>query len=83
MATIRWSLRKDPWEFRVLSQGPVVKNFFWVPKIDPTIMAPISMIHWDPMGMGMWHMYELEAYVYVYWHDAYILCHLNNFSQVR
>ena len=60
-----------------------VYEFFWVPKIDPTIMAPISMIHWDPMGMGMCHMYELEAYVYVYWHDAYILCHLGNFSQVK
>ena len=59
------------------------KKILGVPKIDPTIMAPISMIHLDPMGVGMWHMYELEAYVYVYWHDAYILCHLGNFSQVK
>ena len=42
-----------------------LKKILRVPKTDPTIMAPISMTHWDPKGMGMCHMYELEAYVYV------------------
>ena len=69
------------------SPGPFSRTDFKkipeVPRIDSMVMAPVSMMHWDPIGMGVWHMYELEAYVYVYWHDAYILCHLSNFSQVK
>ena len=37
-----------------------------VSRINPTDMTVISMTHWDPMGMGMWHNCELNAYAHVY-----------------
>ena len=42
------------------------KKILGMPRIDPMVMTVISMTHWDPMGMGMWHNCELNAYAHVY-----------------
>ena len=51
-------LAKGPGEYPGPFSRTHFKKIIGVPKTDPMIMAPISMTHWDPKGMGMWHMYE-------------------------